>query len=105
MKKPQQFLLSGFRMTWSGAKAGLVWFGAIVTTAAAEDRGSTGMTTSSGGEVRGGVVKGEEKSMSCETRGKRDRIERGGISAAAGQLTPPLSGCDPKEIAASSGLF
>ena len=58
-----------------------------------------------GGGVRGGVVKGEEKSMSCETRGKRDRTERGGISAAAGQLTPPLSGCDPKEIAASSGHF
>ena len=58
-----------------------------------------------GGEGRGGVVKGEEKSMSCETRGKRDRTERGGISVAAGQLTPPLSGCDPKEITASSGLF
>ena len=58
-----------------------------------------------GREGRGGVVKGEEKSMSCETRGKRDRTERGGISAAAGQLTPPLSGCDPKEIAAVSELF
>ena len=58
-----------------------------------------------GREGRGGVVKGEEKSMSCETRGKRDRIERGGISAAAGQLTPPLSGCDPKEIAAFSEFF
>ena len=58
-----------------------------------------------GREGRGGVVKGEEKSMSCETRGKRDRTERGGISAAAGQLTPPLSGCEPKELAASSGLF
>ena len=46
----------------------------------------------------GGVVKGEINEL--RNKGK----DRRGISAllcsAAGQLTPPLSGCDPKEIAA-----
>ena len=50
-------------------------------------------------EEAAALLKG--KSMSCETRGK---IEQG-----SGQLTLPLSGGEPKEIAAASegkyGLF
>ena len=65
MTKPTQFPLSGFRMTWSGARAGLVWCGAIVTTAAAEGRGSTGMTTSSGG----GASRSGRRRRTGENRG------------------------------------